>query len=210
MSKLSESVINVIKDKGWLALGHMIFDNSNVCFVANSNGNVAYSSDTASFYWLSTMDTNDTLAIKTDLIVSDTKHLDCMATLTQSDEDCLQWVSYNLGYRSTMLRDARLAKKGIPYPKFPKADELKALKKNEKTGLYDGYPYVEFGTSDSDAVQQGVKVPVIEMLKKDDNKIYTGDDNDCLARIDDWKNFYEQHERFCEFLKNSLGLKNIL
>lgn len=209
MTKLSESVLKVIKEKGWLALGHMIFDNANVCFVANSCGNVAYSSDTASFYWFSTMDTADTLAVKTDLIVSDTKHLDCMATLTQSDEDCLQWVSYNLGYRSSMINEAIAAKKGIPYPKFPKPDKLKTMTKNEKTGLYDNYPYVEFGTSDSYAVQNGVKVPVIEMLEASDT-IYTGDDDDCLARIDDWKNFYEQHERFCEFLKTNFGLTNVL
>ena len=200
--KLCEDLIESVKKHGWLSIANMIYDNMNACSIVTTHGNVAISESHNSCYWFSCLDGNDSNLFQGAFVHDGQYNIGYVRTLCQQDLDCLQWFSYNMCYHIDFTPTD--GNSDIPFPKYPSPELLLDLTKNEKTGLYDGYPIVGHAISDSNYG------PIIESSVIDMFDSRFGECRNGLADIDNWKKFYKQHEKFLEFLKVNYGVTDAI
>lgn len=203
MEYISKHVVDIIRERGWLAISYLTFDNSINCNVFRCGGKVTYSTETNTFYWMQTMDTTDSMHIKNALISTDPKRIESISTIVESDIDCLQHVAY-ASYAYPSFFDAP-NDEPIPYPSIPKPDELKAMTKDENTGLYSGAPWTitRYRSSDMLSEDKHEKLSAIPFYEKFDPSLFN---LNSFALVESWKNWYDMHDKFITMIQAYFGI----
>lgn len=206
MTPIATSLVKVVKEKGWMAISGVFFDGTSSCDVFNTAGNLAISEETESMYWFTILDSGDTNKVEGRQIMSDNTHLGHMIQLTQNGLEQVFHVGYAL-YNYPFYYDVK-DDEAFPYPKYPTEAELKKCTYNEKTGLYDGVKryccqtYPDSGREIPNT--RGSVIPLYEDFDPNMEKMTAS------IRVEYWKKFYENHEKFTKMLENYLGLKNLI
>lgn len=203
MEYISKRVVDVIREKGWLAISYLTFDNSINCNIFRCGGKVTYSTETNTFYWMQTMDSTDSIYINNTLIGMDPRRIESMSTIVESDIDCLQHVAYST-YASPSFFDAP-DDNPIPYPKLPQSEELKAMIKDETTGLYNGATGVLTRYRSSDILSEYKHEKLSAIPLYDDSYLEEIDLNS-YALVEFWKNWYATHDKFITMIQDYFGI----
>ena len=237
MTQLSTRLINTVKDKGWLYIASVCFDNSNVLSIVNSSGYVAISESENAMFWLSNQDTADSENVFNSLAYLNPNIIGHHVTLVDQDLDCLQHFEYSLYSRMNFYWDEQDA---FPAPKIPTKAEIMALEKDEETGLYPGTDELfglkkRYNGFNYDDLTKRSKTSTISMYSDDQftgvpeysNKKYmtTGKaffeydkypegiaSEYCGSgvNIDGWKTFYKNQEKFVAAMKTFLGIYDLV
>lgn len=188
-------LLNRIKEKGWLAISSLYFDNSFVCNVFNSRGYVAYSPSHESFFTLSCLDSTDTANVENKYVVMTREIIGMQQTITCISQDMLQHFDYAMYSQYSFYADEQ---EKFPWPEIPTREKIESMIKNEETGLYD----------DADLVHRmsGREDSAIGLYKKEEVPTgkYSG------AVIDNWKTFYKNQDKFVQMLSECFGITDAI
>ena len=237
MTQLSTRLVNTVKNKGWLHIASVCFDNSNVLNIVNTGGYVAISESENTMIWLSSQDMADSENTFNRLAHLNPNIIGHHVTLVDQDLDCLQHFEYALYSKMHFYWDEQDA---FPAPTIPTKDEIMALEKDEETGLYPGVDslfglknrYNGFGYED---LTERKETSTIAMYTDDQftgvpehsNKKYmtsgrpffdypdypngiAGEYTASGVNIDGWKTFYKNQEKFVAAMKTFLGIHDLV
>ena len=109
MSSISDRLIKVIDEKGWLALSSIYFDNAVALTMNTSGGRVAYSASEGLVFWLSNQDILDSANTENGLIHMDPSFMGHQTHLVVQDIECIKPI-----YEMPNLPVARVMWKGMP------------------------------------------------------------------------------------------------
>lgn len=181
-----------VKEKGWLALSTLYFDNSYSINVFNTNGYIAYSKEQACFFSYSCLDSTDTSIVENKLIAFEHQFVGQQQNITVVDETMLQHFDIAQYSHYRTYQDDQTE---VPAPNIPTKAQIEGFTKNPDTGLYDGLDIV--------TRLDETKVSTYPIYSKDIKNIpYSG------AIIDYWKKFYVNQDKFCAFLKTHYGVND--
>lgn len=188
-----DRLVNIVNNQGWLAISSLYFDNNMVIPISTTSGNIAYSEADDCFYTYKPVDQGYTEIIEGKMIVYDNHHLGpqwvltCVGTEHMQHFDIAQFMHYD------DIMNEELEE--YPYPTVPKKSEVEGMEKNEETGLYDG--------TDIATMKNREEISTIGFFDKSIPIHYSG------ARVDYWKEFYENHKKFLDMLQTAYGISAI-
>lgn len=188
-----DRLVNIVNEQGWLAISSLYFDNNMVIPVSTTSGNIAYSEADDCFYTYKPIDQGYTEIIEGKMIAYDKNHLGpqwaltCVGTEHMQHFDIAQYMHYD------DIMDERLD--AYPYPEVPKQSDVESMTKDEETGLYAG--------TDIATMKNMEQISTIGFFDKSLPIHYSG------ARVDYWKEFYENHQKFLDMLQSAYGISAI-
>lgn len=238
MSSISDRLIKVIDEKGWLALSSIYFDNAVALTMNTSSGRVAYSKSEGLVFWISNQDILDSANTENGLIHMDPSFMGHQTHLVVQDIECTQHFTMALYAKMNFYWDGQDA---FPVPKIPTKDEIMAMEKDEATGLYPGTDTIvgikerytgEISTPNYRAEKSTIlmyedsqftgKPTDKKLLEKkhlmtsvslfDTPNFPTGSTQTVFAsgvNIDAWKAFYDNQEKFATAIKEYTGISDI-
>lgn len=189
-------VVNAVREKGWLSLATLFFDNGYTVSIFNTNGDVAYSPSEDVFFSMNALDSTNTIQIQSKYAVTGDRHyVGQQQILTTIGSEYLQHFSYATYAHSNFYFTDKTHVDNLVGPKIPTQSELTKLIPDPETGLYPG----------KDIVHRMVNDEISTICMYPDDKIhYSG------AIIDEWKQFYENHEKFLNFVKDISGCSDVI
>lgn len=227
MTTLAERLCTVIKEKGWLAVSNVYFDNASVCNIGNSLGYVAISEADNTMFWLSCMDTVDSDLTEQNYVHVDPHNIGHQQTLMAQDLDCLQHLEYALFMHSNFYWDEQ---EKFPLPSIPTRATIEGLTADEN-GLYPGTDTLLYSKApmfgNSDQLQKSVislftddqfKDPELSNTRKfltTSKPIHASADYPralsstyfgSAVNVDKWKAFYKNQTKFVQALNEYLGI----
>ena len=189
-----DRLITIVNDQGWLAISSLYFDNNMVIEICNSYGAIAYSQADDCFYTYNAVDQGYTEIIEGKLIVFDNSHigqqqvLTCVGTEHMQHFDIAQFTHYG-SYPDKTDK--------FPFPTVPAPTDLDQYTLNTETGLYEG-PKATIAH-----MKDNTDISVIPFFDKN-TQWY-----ESAARIEYWKKFQENHQKFLDFLDDGYGISAI-
>ena len=199
---LTDYLVQLIKDRGWLAISSIYFDNSYIINVFNTSGYVAYSPSQKVYMSYNSIDSTDSEAIESRYCLIPMRRSSFQMALTFADEACLQhfdvaaYAHYGFLYEDT--------KDTAAFAKVPTPADLAALTYDETTGLYSG-PKVEIVAERLSGMEQSI-IP----LYGDDFDYFKKGEPFSGARVENWISFYRNHEKFKTLLANQFGIADAI
>lgn len=189
-----DRLLTIVKDKGWLAISSIYFDNNMVIQIPNSWGAVAFSEADDCFYTYNAIDQGYTEIIEAKMIVFDRTHLGQQQALTCAESQHMQHfdIAQYTHYDNYPDKENK-----YPYPTIPTPADLEQYTLNEETGLYEG-PNVATAMMKNQEL-----ISVIPFFDKDTQW------HESAARVEFWKSFQEGHQMFLDMLKNGYGIDAI-
>lgn len=233
MTTHGELLVKAIKEKGWLSLAKVYFDNDNTCNIINTLGYVALSESKATMFWLGVQDTIVSAMQLDTYLHMDPHKFGHLYTLIAQDTDCLQHFEYALYSRGDFYWDEQ---KSFPLPKIPKSTDLDALVKDGKTGLYTGTDTVVTDNVRNGSVERNKNgVSVISFYEDEQFKdAQTSYQNNYMtlnrpywdvedypdhitstvfasaADVERWKAFYANQKKFAKAIASYTGATDVI
>lgn len=189
-----DRLLTIVKDKGWLAISSIYFDNNMVIQIPNSWGAIAFSESDDCFYTYNAIDQGYTEIIESKMIVFENYHIGQQQALTCAESQHMQHfdIAQFTHYSSYPDRANK-----YPYPEVPSPADLEQYTLNEETGLYEG-PKAAIAY-----MKDGKEISVIPFFEQGEPVF------ESAARIEFWKSFQEGHQLFLDMLKNGYGIDAI-
>lgn len=185
--------VNAIRNKGWLSLATLFFDNGCTISVFNTGGDVAYSPSEDVFFSMNALDSTNTIQIQSQYAVTGDRHyVGQQQILTTIGSEHLQHFSYATYAHANFFSDRTDGMKG---PKIPTMGEITAMTADPNTHLYAGTDTVERMVGDTIST-----LAIYPHLKHR----YSG------VIIDGWKAFYENHRKFISFVRDITGCSDAI
>lgn len=198
MTKLTEVLVNQIKNNGWLSVSSFTCDNLSICNIAQSQGMVGYCEDKNIFIYQTNEDTGNTYYIGNQIATWEKDKIGFVKTINFIDADCLQWwqaaqYALEFAYSIDISNIDNISNHTFPVTKWPSEADLDACTKGDD-GLYTG-PKVATAMDCGGKAQVSV-IPFFE----DKNAFMTA------AIIDGWKIWYNKHKVFKKYIKEQFNL----
>ncbi|MCM1230233.1 MAG: hypothetical protein NC489_08870 [Ruminococcus flavefaciens] len=195
MSIISDFLIKQIKEKGWLSVGNIMFeDGVPVLNPATTEGNICLSPGSELVFSTSRMDTHNTYVIENAYLAQDFSRAGVEQTIVVEPFDRLrhfdtlllsQWIRQNADETAYVA------------PKYPKPADIEAMVPDEETGL--------FPDTDTFMCINGVEESTISPYPKDTVvSDYVG------IRVAGYKKFLENQKKFCQLIKDLYGLSDCI
>lgn len=234
MTNLTKQLVKTVNEKGWLAISSVCFDNSVVVNIMNSGGYVAFSESENLMFWQSNQDTADSNNILNGFVHQDPTSYGMITTFVAEDLDCLQHFDYAAYGRFDFYW---MGQDQVPIPKIPTKEFIMSLKKDEATGLYPGTDIL-YGFKDrynSNIGMDGKREPVSVINMYSDDQ-FTGIPEEShnykttmkpfwdypdypkgitstkfasAVKIDAWKAFYDNQEKFAKAMVELTGIADV-
>lgn len=178
---------------GWLAFSHLTFDNSYVINIFNSRGYLAYSKSNELFINYNILDSTDTENIEHKLVYMEPHKVGMQQVLTFTGSEHLQ--HFNLAQYSH-YRFYKDTDEETCYPKIPTEAELEGMTADPETGLFPNTDLLEINSGEERSAI-GLYNHIFDYTK---GEPWSG------IRIEFWKLFYANHNRFLEMLNTAYGI----
>lgn len=141
MSVISDFLIKQVKEKGWISVGNIMFEDAvpNVNPITSA-GLVALSPSAQLFFSCVRMDTHTTYVIEQGYLVQDDRKGGVQQTIVCEPFDRLR--HFDVLLMSDWVRENEDKSKFL-YPKYPKIAEVKAMVADKETNLFPDTDTVE-------------------------------------------------------------------
>lgn len=178
-----------IKEKGWLAISNLYFDNSYIINIFATRGYVAYSPSNEVFLAYSCLDSTDSSVVEGKFITMDKNHCGMQQNITVAGQEHLQHFDFATYSHYNWYNDDQ---ESTPWPNIPAEAEIRAFTKNPETGLYDG--------TDTATMINYRERSCVAMYGKEHP--YSG------ANVEAWQAFYKNHDKFVKMLNECYGISD--
>lgn len=187
-----------IQADGWLSISTVYFDNGYNIDVFATGGYVAMADSVECVFIFNGLDSSDSEIVENKYINMRRSHAGFQQNLTVAGYEHMQHFDIAL-YRHREFLDPSMDV--LPYPTYPKAADLLAMEADPDTGLFD--------TNICDTVEMigGNKLSVIQMYN-DFFDPYKKDWQYSGARVKEWKEFYQNHDKFVAYLNTAYGISD--
>lgn len=189
---LSSFLIDTIKEKGWLAVSDIYFDNAINLSVYHSRGYVAIAPNDGLVFFYTNMDAANTFTIEDRIVVMDKGYSGQQQVITCQCLDCIQHVNFAMYSHYRFYADEQDV---TPIPKIPTEKDMEKYVKNPETGLYEGADIAE--------MVSGKRVSVVSMYDKDFPY-------NSAAVIDWWKLFEKNRKKFNVVIRDYFGISDLI
>lgn len=188
-------LLDRIKEKGWLSISSLYFDNGMSFNIYNTRGYIAYSPSHECFFAFSCLDSTDTANVENQYIAMTREIIGMQQTVTCVGQEHMQHFDYAMYSHYCFYEDDQ---EKTPWPEIPTRAEIEAMEKNPETGMYDGADVVHRMSGEEDSA--------IALYKKGEipHNRYSG------AVIDYWKRFYKNQDKFVKMLAECFNITDAI
>lgn len=196
MSVISDFLIKQVKEKGWLSVGNIMFEDAVPCINPITNaGYVCLSPGSELIFSPSRMDTHNTYVIENGYLFTDFGKAGVQQTINVNPFDRLR--QFDTLILSQIYWDSEDGE-SILVPKYPDIATVEGMIQDPETGLYPNTDIVEREVS---GIKESTISPYPTLVNVQD---YIG------IRVKEYQTFLKNQKKFREFIQNLYGLSDCI